>query len=243
MAKKYELLEAGTKTVIGQPLYRIKALRNIPVYGVKVGDIGGFVTSEDNLAHDGEAWIADDAVVLGSAMVHGNALVCEDAQVYGSARVLDSALVRGSARVHGHARVYDEAQVSGSAHVYESAYVFGAANVFGESIVRGSVRISGGAQVFGDAVVDGKATLKLRACVGADDHYITVGPIGSMGGTLTAALGREGEIYINRGCFDGTLEEFKTAVRNKHAGTRFEREYNLIVELIEVRFSAVSNKE
>ena len=97
MSKKYEI------TDITHPdfphLRRIRALRDIPVIGVKAGDLGGWVEGEHNLAHDSNAWVGDEAWVSGSARV-----------------------VR-SARVSGSARVFDMARVSGSAQVVRSAIV------------------------------------------------------------------------------------------------------------------------
>ena len=48
---------------------------------VAAGDVGGYVESERNLAHTGDAWVYGDAQVYGNARVHGNA------QVYGDALV------------------------------------------------------------------------------------------------------------------------------------------------------------
>ena len=76
--KKYELI-SETKSFLGKTLYRIKAL--ISFSDVKIGDIGGFVESDKNLSHDGDAW------VYGDARVWGDARVCGDARVWGNARV------------------------------------------------------------------------------------------------------------------------------------------------------------
>ena len=65
--KKYEMLpESG--------LYRIRALIDIPRHGVKVGDLGGLIEKEENLSHDGDCWVYDDARVFGDARVSGNAV-------------------------------------------------------------------------------------------------------------------------------------------------------------------------
>lgn len=46
--KKYELTESyGT-------FWRIRALRYIPRYGVRPGDLGGWIESEENLSQDGD---------------------------------------------------------------------------------------------------------------------------------------------------------------------------------------------
>jgi hypothetical protein len=48
---------------------------------VKEGELGGFVESEANLSHVGNAW------VYKNAQVYGHAQVCNNAWVYGNARV------------------------------------------------------------------------------------------------------------------------------------------------------------
>ena len=64
--KKYELTNE-TKVIIGTTLYRIRAL--ISFGNVSVGDLGGWIEKEDNLAHDGNAWVSGDARVSGDAEV------------------------------------------------------------------------------------------------------------------------------------------------------------------------------
>ena len=76
MEKKYELIPSDI-----EGLFRIKALRGFG--DVEVGDVGGYVASEYNLSHDGDAWVSgyarvyEDAQVSGYARVYGNARVSE----------------------------------------------------------------------------------------------------------------------------------------------------------------------
>ena len=85
MDKKYKLLQDDTKTLGSITLYRIQALRDIG--DVKAGDLGGYIQSEDNLSHDGDAWVSGNAQVYGNARVSGNAQVYDDAWVYGTALI------------------------------------------------------------------------------------------------------------------------------------------------------------
>ena len=55
--KKYELVKEDSIVVDGFKLFRIRALRDFFV--IKAGDLGGYVESEDNLSHEGYAWIYD----------------------------------------------------------------------------------------------------------------------------------------------------------------------------------------
>lgn len=46
-------------------LRRIRALRDIPRYAVKAGDLGGWIEKEANLTQEGDAWVRGDAQVFG----------------------------------------------------------------------------------------------------------------------------------------------------------------------------------
>ena len=71
--KKYELLKDDTKITLGRTLYRIKALRDFG--DVIKGDLGGYIESENNLSHCGNAMVYDNAMVYGNAEVRGDAEV------------------------------------------------------------------------------------------------------------------------------------------------------------------------
>src|SRR5690606_41337558 len=109
--RKFELVPDQSINFFGCTLFRIRALRDFG--NVRAGDIGGYVESERNLSHDGNAWVCDNALVYGDARVFGNARVYGDARVYGNARVDDGARGCGNARVSGDARGLGEARVSG----------------------------------------------------------------------------------------------------------------------------------
>ena len=68
---------------------------------VKEGELGGYVEKEENLDHDGNAWVYGDAWVYGNAWVYGDARVYGNARVYGDARVYgnaDYATIKGFGR-------------------------------------------------------------------------------------------------------------------------------------------------
>ena len=119
MSKKYEFTDE-TITVNGITLHRIKALIDFDRFGVKAGDLGGFIEVEANLSHDGNAWVYGDALVYGNARVSENAKVFPDALVYGNANVYGNACVSGNALVSGNAWIYGNAKVSGDAKIKRS---------------------------------------------------------------------------------------------------------------------------
>ena len=115
MEKKYKLTDE-TIEVEGKALYRIEALKDF--CEIKKGDKGGFIESEDNLSHEGNAWVYDDACVSDNALVTDDACVSDNARVYNDARVC------GNSRVYGTARVTDDACVCGNARVYDNDWVY-----------------------------------------------------------------------------------------------------------------------
>ena len=86
--KKYEFT-GETKEI--RLLFRTATLHRIRAtvaFGiVEVGDLGGWIEKEENLSHEGKAW------VWGNAEVWGNAKVCGDAEVWGNAKVCGDAEV------------------------------------------------------------------------------------------------------------------------------------------------------
>ena len=84
MNEKYELTDE-IKYVAEYELYGIRALRDFS--DVKAGDFGGYIRKEDNLSHEGNCWVYDDAYVFGSAVVCGNAAISENSWISGTSRV------------------------------------------------------------------------------------------------------------------------------------------------------------
>ena len=143
---KYEFVNEDTITSpTGVILTRIRALVDIYSHGVKVGNLGGYLESGNNLSQHGTAWVDKGAHVFGSSLVSGHVFITDNARIYGDAHVF------GDARVYGNARVYDNSKVFGHAMVYGEAKINGETKVYGESRVWGSSRI---AQVYQEAQKD-----------------------------------------------------------------------------------------
>ena len=130
-----------------------------------------------------------------------------------------NAWVYGDALVYGDARVYGNAQVSGNARVY------GDARVSGNALVYGDARVYGDAQVYGNARVSGNASI------------LFFSQVGSSFGTLTAFRNKDAGITVTRGCFIGTLDEFRAKVLKTHGGTLHEKGYLGLANYIEWHFT------
>lgn len=88
--KKYELLKDDQIICpSGAEAYRIRALRDIS-HNVHAGDLGGYITSESVLSHQGECWIGKDVVVCHSN-ISGNVTLNGKGLVYSSTALGDIA--------------------------------------------------------------------------------------------------------------------------------------------------------
>lgn len=219
MSKKYKLTDE-TINLNGVTLYRIEALK---YFGeIKKGDKGGFIESENNLAHEGDAWVSDNAHVYGDACVFNNA------HVYGNAFVSGYAQVYGDAFVYGNAWLYDNTHVCGYARVADNARVYGDANVCDDSSVFGSALVYDNARVCGDALVRGYACVCGDAEISNKSDYIVFQNWWSSGRYFTWT--RSNNMW-SVGCFYGTGEELikKAYKDSKLSG----REYERIVKYVE----------
>ena len=92
--KKFEFT-GETKTISlffrTATLHRIRAVAEFGL--VKIGDLGGWIEKEENLSHEGKAWVCGDAEVWGNAKVCGDAKVWGNAEVCGDAKVFSASHV------------------------------------------------------------------------------------------------------------------------------------------------------
>jgi carbonic anhydrase/acetyltransferase-like protein (isoleucine patch superfamily) len=237
MNTKYRILKNDKICVNDSILYRIKALRDFG--GVETGDLGGYIEKEENLSQYGDCWVYDYAWVYDDAHVFGDAQVFGEAHVYGNARVYDDAQVYGDVKISGNAHVFGDAQVYGDAHVYEDANVFGEAwvyddaHVYGTARVHRHARVHDSARVFGYARVCDYGDVGGNAMVSGDVQIINdtavydsmvvdninqiffAGYLGSRNDT-TYFIYTNGNIHVQCGCFEGTIDEFEKKVKSTY---------------------------
>lgn len=100
--------------------------------------------------------------------------------------------------------------------------------------VSGNAVVSGDAEVYGNAVVSGDAVVSKSSDVQWFSH------VGSENGTLTVFRTKDGDLFVTRGCFSGTLAEFELAVNERHGDSKIGRHYKLLIQAIELCFSKKS---
>lgn len=170
MSKKYEIInEERRYTGSGHYANRIRALRDIPRYHVKKGDLGGFIWQEGNLSHDGDCWVGNEAVVDDNARVEGDALVRDKANVRYLAVVSGKAEVSGFSKISGKAHILDNASVMHESIVKDHAYICDNSYI-SNAIISGRTEenayIGSGATITQDGIIKSLADWKVISPVG-----------------------------------------------------------------------------
>lgn len=235
MDKKY-ILTNETMNFCARTLYRIKAVKN---FGhINIGELGGWVESEKNLAQYDNCWISEKALVFGDAQVYGDAQVFGDAKIYEKARTFGNAKVYGEAQVYGKSQIFGEAQVYGKAQIYGEAAIYDEAQIFGDAGICEKALVCGNALVYGKTKVCANAKIHFKACLKDIGDYICIGPIGSRDDCATFYRTENGEIWVYCGCFNDSIENFERAVKKAHGNSHFAQQYKIAIrnakELIEL---------
>ena len=140
MDRKYEFIDE-TITIDNHILRRIKAIETVGT--VRVGDLGGFIESENNLSHTGTCWISNNACVYERAWVFADAQICGNAHVFGGSQISGDAQICGNAQIFGNSVIFGDAHIYGDARIYGNSEVFGYAEIFEGACVTGGVWIAG----------------------------------------------------------------------------------------------------
>ncbi len=86
--------------------------------------LAGFIQKKDNLSHDGNCWVGDDAKVYGYAKVFGDAYIdnisdiYENACVFANAQVSGATFISGKAKIYRNAKIYDSPLISIRANIH-----------------------------------------------------------------------------------------------------------------------------
>ena len=135
---KYEFTGETRTVEINEITYvvkRIKALESLDPYGldgdVNVGDLGGWIESEENLSQDGMCWVDEEAVIVGKAVVKDNAYVCGRSTIKGEAIICDNStvdddsIIAGNSVISGNSLIHENAQVLGNVVIKDNVEVKG----------------------------------------------------------------------------------------------------------------------
>lgn len=239
--KKYELTDITTY-FNGRTLYRIRALKSFN--DVKLGDLGGFVESEQNLSQEGLCWVYDNAKICDNATVYHNAQVRDNATILDHVIISDHAIITdgscilNSAYIHGHAKIKDHAMVFKHACIYgyaivdNFAMISDYAQICGTTHVTDKVHVNGNARILGNAIISkpGDYIVFQNTWSNEKSSFITY--------TKSNNKWSDGQFY---GTGKNLIEELKIVDPNS------SNNYKLYVELVEklktIQYISVEKKQ
>lgn len=134
------ILPEGEMGIVEIKLYRIQTLKTFTKLGkygpvIHVGELGGYVETEDNLSQQGSCWIFD------KAKIKDGGRVLDDAYVYDNAMVSRNAIVRGRSVMRGYCFVTNQSVIIDS-------------TLEGNVIVTGHSIVHSGSYLYGEIEVD-----------------------------------------------------------------------------------------
>ena len=202
-------------------VYRIKALRSFG--NVHKGDLGGFVQSEQNLSHEGNCWVADNAKVYENARIIGSVLVNKDACINGNAciygtngpihisdnTVITKNVIIGNDTLHE----YSSIKISGDTRISGNTKILSNDNIkIHDSIIFGDTEIHSSTSPIS---IKGNSVL-VDAHITKSTDVLIIGPIGSRNSITTFYHNKDKNIMVRCGCFYGTIREFEIQVKETH---------------------------
>lgn len=179
--RKYKLVNKakmfpGIKWANEKTFYQLQALVDIPLHGVKAGDLGGFVSNKKILSHEGSCWIGGTAKAYGGNIwVSDDAYIGDDAtienvylyariDIFNNAKVLGNATIKvngglrsivdGSKYANNHSWMKTRTLIHGNAVIGENATIYNASVITGNARIMGET-VTQNCNISDDVTIDG----------------------------------------------------------------------------------------
>lgn len=171
---KYSLVRVGeidnpVKGEVAQKMFRIRALRDIPVHNVKKGDWGGYVQETNTLSHEGACWVGGEAQAIYNVRITGNALIDGYAIVDGEPgcviTVSDNVHIGGNAQVLARNKEVSSEDLRELFCLNENFVAKDLAYICNLTLGSGSAVVSGHAQMRGVREISGSSLVTDRAVI------------------------------------------------------------------------------
>lgn len=201
--KKYKLRTESRK-VGPYTTYLIEALVDIPSMKVSVGDLGGWISSEENLSHEGTCWVSDNAVVVQDAIISEDAHIKKNAFIAERARISGNSVISGSAQIGGDANI-NNSRISTHVVIKGSVVII-------ESRIGGKTKISGNVEIFKSGIVTDGGLITHDVNITNSKVYGTNIHISNHARILTSTVGTS--IETNRGLRIHEMAVIEKAVIN-----------------------------
>ena len=233
MDKKYELVKEDSIEFNGRTLYRIRALKDFTnkqctgsINEIKVGDLGGYVQSEENLSQNGQCWIFDNAAVYDNGMICDNAIICDNAKIH------------NNVKIGGDVEIYRNAEIDDNVKIYGNGAIGKNVKIGGDVLICGDTRIVN-ADIRGRIIIADNSIICNNAIIHDVHDYLYLPGFGIL--DLTFYKCKDG-IWVSSNYYDdyvddfftGSIEEFIEKIKCKHY---FVEEYLRRIEFAKAYFN------
>lgn len=222
----------------GRKLYRIKALKNF--YDVKKGDLGGWVSGENNLSQEGDCWIYNEAKCMDSSKIYDDGRMYDNSKMYGNSTMYENTIIYGNSAMYDHSIMRGYSIMYGNSRMFGHSTMRDYSKMYENSVMRGVSMMIGHSMMCGYSVLkrDEKLSGELASKV---DKFIDVDNPSRQGRMVTGIL-KDGKILYNVGCqIEITKETFIERIYNEGGGIEehpYRKEYLKIIDMIELYFSS-----
>jgi len=174
----------------------------------------------------------NNSEMFDSSKMHNNS------KMYDSSKMYDNSKMRVNSEMLGNSEMHDNSEMVDNSEMFDNSEMRGNSKMRGDAKMHDNSRMYGDAKMIGDAKMLDNSTLNttLYGTIFGDiklkkqRDVKTLTNMGSSNGLLTIVR-HNGVFYLNRGCFMGTLEEFKTKAKKEE-----NRHYDDIDDIIRVLF-------
>ena len=242
--KKYELTDE-TKEVKRLfncfVLHRIRALKDFG--DVHAGDLGGWVESEENLSHSGDAWVYTEAEIFGHAAIFENAKISGHAAIFENAKISGHAEIFENAEIFGHAVIFENAEIGGHAAIFGNAEISGHAAIFENAKISGHAMIFENAEIGGHAEIFENAEISGHAAITKATDILTISPIGSRNDTTTFYKSKNNKIFVKCGCKNTDIDTWLAMVEETHGNNKHGQAYRLAAQIARLQIELTEENQ
>ena len=172
--RKFELTNI-TMEFKGRTLYRIRALKDFS--DIEAGDLGGWVSSEDNLSQEGDCWIYNEAKCM------DNARMCDNSTMHDYSKMYDYSIMRGNSEMYGHSEMFGYSEMYNYSIMHDNTIMYDYSEMHDHS------------RMYGDSILKDEEKL-YGELISKVDKFID---ISNPKGEIVTGVLKDGEVLFNVG--------------------------------------------
>ena len=124
---------------------RIVALKDFS--NVKKGEIGGFVSNENNLSQYGDCWL------YGNSKMFGNCKMFDNSKMFGYSEMHDYSEMHNNSEIHNNSKMHDNSKMFGYSKMHGYSKMDNNSEMHDNSKIFGNSKIDNNCKIFGNSKI------------------------------------------------------------------------------------------